>query len=60
MDMACLFKISLIGKKLSQSKAGFESFARENWGAYDGNNITKITIGSNVEMEGHVLKQSTL
>ena len=33
MDMVRLYKTSLIGKEASASKAGFESFAKENWGS---------------------------
>lgn len=33
MDMVRLYKTSLIGKEASVSKAGFESFAIENWGS---------------------------
>lgn len=34
------------------------SLKRIDWGAFDGNNITKITIGSNVEMEGHAFQNN--
>lgn len=33
MDMVRLYKTSLIGKETSVSKAGFEAFAKENWGS---------------------------
>lgn len=33
MDMVRLYKTSLIGKEASVSKAGFETFATENWGS---------------------------
>ena len=33
MDMARLYKTSLIGKESSASKAGFESFVKKNWGS---------------------------
>ncbi|MGV8906653.1 MAG: leucine-rich repeat protein [Acetobacterium sp.] len=60
LDMVRLYKTSMIGKESSASKAGFKSFALENWGSLSqcpsgGVYTYNVTVGSGTDIKAEIL-----